>query len=108
MFLGRLAILIALMTQASSVANEKPGYHVDCKANNFPTFDAKEKKQVDNWTADCTIKFILPDKPTRLVWADTLKLPTRSSRLDALVEVDRWMREDAPKIIDEDSKRKHK
>ena len=114
MHLGALSVLaipLLLTPMATGAPQEHPAtaaYHEDCVATPRIVYSAKTKQTVETYTADCTVKYIVPGKETRLVWGGPLVLPTNASRLDALIEIDRWMKDDAKKIVDADLHRKRK
>src|SRR5690242_12076604 len=85
MHLGALSVLaipLLLTPLATGAPQEHPAtaaYHEDCRATPLIVYSAKTKQTVETYTADCTIKYIVPGKETRLVWGGSLVLPTNAS-----------------------------
>jgi len=60
----------------------------------FATVDAKTGEKGEAFRADC--KVTVGDK---LLFVKVLALPQNATRLEALIEIDRWMKEDEPKLL---------
>jgi hypothetical protein len=69
--------------------------HFSCTMSNIPTFNAKTKQLVDDWTVSCKIT-----EGDKVVWGPkALVLPQHASYAEAMTEIDRWRKEDEPTLV---------
>ena len=112
LFITSLSLLLAgcllnIHTQAQAPPARSPKAIFGCKATNFPVDEVHHfadghivLEEADDWIVDCRITI-----GAETVWTGTLPLAHPTGYEEAMAAINKFRKEEAPKIVKEKSKK---